>query len=312
MESPRPDWIFFDVGWTLVDETRPNLARFEEALAAAPAAAGLSPRDLFSRLEVAVREDAPDPFVRVLEEIGLSAADRKRFRWNYDLIQPYRDAGPALRALRGTVKLGALANQGVGLPARLDRMGFAGLFDLVLGSSDCGFKKPDPAFFEFAAGKAGCPPDRIMMAGDRLDNDILPAKRAGWRTIWVRRGPHGKCNPRGPEETPDGAVRNLVDIASMFVPPGRIRLAESLDNAGAILKWPEKERDKRLVLEYLASRFEAGRDYAEAEVNRIIDAHHRFGDYALLRRELVDRGLLARDDAGRRYRRIAGGETRTV
>jgi len=254
MNLPKPAWIFFDVGWTLVDETRPNLVRFEEALAAAPGAAGRSARDLFSRLEVAVREDAPDPFVRVLEEVGLSGADRKRFRWNYDLIQPYRDAAPALRALRGVVRLGALANQGLGL-------------------------------------------------ADRLDNDIVPAKRAGWQTVWVRRGPHGKCKPRGPEETPDRSVRNLVEIANMFVPADRVRLAESLDNAGAILKWPEKECDKRLVLEYLASRFESGRDYAEAEVSRLIDAHHRFGDYALLRRELVDRGLLARDDAGRRYRR---------
>jgi hypothetical protein len=50
-------------------------------------------------------------------------------------------------------------------------------------------------------------------------------------------------------------------------------------------------------------RFEAGRDYAEPEVNAIIDANHLFGDYALLRRELVDRGLLQRDKAGRRYRR---------
>jgi len=289
-----------------VDETRPNLARFEEALAAAPAAAGRSARDMFSRLEVAVREDAPDPFVRVLEEVGLSAADRKRFRWNYDLIKTYRDAPPALRALRGVVRLGALANQGLGLPARLDRMGFAGLFDLVLGSSDCGFKKPDPAFFEFAAGKAGCPPGNLLMAGDRLDNDIAPAKRAGWRTIWVRRGPHGKCKPRGPEEEPDHVVPNLIRLAELFVPADRIKLAELVDAAGAIVAWPEKEREKKLVLEYLSTWFETGREYPEAEVNRIIDAHHRFGDYALLRRELVDRGYLARDDDGRRYRRPAG------
>jgi len=306
MTTTAPAWIFFDVGWTLVDETPALLHYFEGVRAAMPNPGVTTARDLYARYKLAIREDAADPRARVLEEAGLPGGDWKRFGWDYGRVRPYRDAGPALRALRGVIRLGVVANQGPGLPERLDRWGFGGLFDLVLGSGDCGVKKPSPEIFALAAERAGSPSASLMMAGDRLDNDIDPAKRAGWQTAWVRRGDHGKLKPRDPAGTPDCIVPNLVRLAELFVPADRIRLAEQVDAAGAIVAWPEKEREKRLVLEYLSTRFEAGRVYSEAEVNRIIDAHHRFGDYALLRRELVDRGYLARDDDGRRYRRTAG------
>ena len=299
----NPAWIFFDVGWTLVDET-PALMHYFEGVRAAMANPGATTaRGLLGRYRVAIRDDAPDPRERVLAEAGLPGGDWKRFGWDYERVRPYRDAGPALRALRGTVKLGVLANQGPGLPERLDRWGFTGVFDLILGSGDCGVKKPSPEIFALAAERAGSPPAKLMMAGDRLDNDIVPAKRAGWQTAWVRRGDHAKLEPRGPEDCPDRIVGNLVRLAGLFVPADRIALAEHLDGAGVIVDWPEKRRDQRLVVEYLATRFEPHRGYAEAEVNRVIDTYHRFGDYALLRRELVSHGLLTRDDDGRRYPR---------
>jgi len=67
--------------------------------------------------------------------------------------------------------------------------------------------------------------------------------------------------------------------------------------------WPfRKHRDKQLlVLEYLASKFEVGRDYSEKEVNEILNLHHTFGDPALLRRELFMKRLLDRAPDGGRY-----------
>ncbi len=298
-----PAWLFLDVGWTLVDETRAHLLRFEAALAAAPGAGGLIARDLYARYEQAVVDGAADPYVTALESIGLTAADRRRFPFDHAATRLYRDASPALRALHGAVRLGVLANQSAGLEERLARWGVRPLFDLVFESEAAGARKPDPRFFAMAAERAGCAPDRIVMAGDRLDNDIAPAHRAGWGTVWVRRGLHARCEPRTDEERPGRTVTNLTKLAALFVPPERLRLAEQLDNDGAIVAWPEKEGDKRLVLEYLATRFSPGRDYAEREVNDLIVAHHRFNDYALLRREMIDRRLLTRDDAGRRYRR---------
>lgn len=76
-----------------------------------------------------------------------------------------------------------------------------------------------------------------------------------------------------------------------------------LDKDFKLKSWPSrKHRDKQLlVLEYLASKFEIGRDYSEKEVNEILNRHHAFGDPALLRRELFMKGLLDRAPDGSRY-----------
>jgi len=64
---------------------------------------------------------------------------------------------------------------------------------------------------------------------------------------------------------------------------------------------PVKASHKLLVLKYLASKFEIGKEYTESEVNAIIDDWHTFGDYFILRRELIDSRLLCRLPNGSKY-----------
>ena len=66
--------------------------------------------------------------------------------------------------------------------------------------------------------------------------------------------------------------------------------------------WPSKQADKLLAVEYLASKFDAQTSYSELQVNDIIKAWHTFTDWPLLRREMVDRGLMERDTSGENYR----------
>ncbi|MEJ6784258.1 DUF2087 domain-containing protein [Aminobacter sp. Piv2-1] len=73
---------------------------------------------------------------------------------------------------------------------------------------------------------------------------------------------------------------------------------------GVVARWPAKAADKVLVLDFLAAKFEAGRDYAEREVNDMLKRHHSFGDWALLRRELFESGRFSRDLRGGVYRRV--------
>jgi hypothetical protein len=68
-----------------------------------------------------------------------------------------------------------------------------------------------------------------------------------------------------------------------------------------IRQLPAKESHKLLLLKYLASRFEIGKEYTEGQVNTIIDGWHTFGDYFILRRELIDSGLLKRLPNGSKY-----------
>jgi FMN phosphatase YigB (HAD superfamily) len=48
-----------------------------------------------------------------------------------------------------------------------------------------GFSKPDPGVFQVLTRRLadrGIAPEETLMIGDRADNDVLPARAAGWRT----------------------------------------------------------------------------------------------------------------------------------
>jgi hypothetical protein len=79
------------------------------------------------------------------------------------------------------------------------------------------------------------------------------------------------------------------------------QLHHHLDGEGRLVRFPSRRQPRLWALLYLASRFEAGRSYSEAEVNDLLDAAHTFHDPATLRRELYDRGFLERERDGSRY-----------
>lgn len=63
--------------------------------------------------------------------------------------------------------------------------------DLIVTSEELGVTKPDSAFFSALISASPCEAGRIVYVGDRLDNDLKPAKAAGMRTVFIRRGPWG-------------------------------------------------------------------------------------------------------------------------
>lgn len=74
-----------------------------------------------------------------------------------------------------------------------------------------------------------------------------------------------------------------------------------LNKEGKLKSWPAKRQAKIDVLRWLGLHFVPGRFYSEKEINAMIEEHHSFGDYFLLRRELIDRGILERTANGARY-----------
>ncbi len=81
----------------------------------------------------------------------------------------------------------------------------------------------------------------------------------------------------------------------------KVNIERFLDSTGKIMQLPQKQAIKRELLKYLASKFEEGSIYSEREVNEICNEWHTFGDHFLLRRELVDHGLLCRKQDGSQY-----------
>jgi hypothetical protein len=74
--------------------------------------------------------------------------------------------------------------------------------------------------------------------------------------------------------------------------PQQARVLRNFVEGGRLESLPARASQRRVVLEYLAGRFDDGTEYTEREVNELLSAYH--DDFASLRRYLVDEGLLNR------------------
>ncbi|MEO5988238.1 MAG: DUF2087 domain-containing protein [Candidatus Eisenbacteria bacterium] len=75
-----------------------------------------------------------------------------------------------------------------------------------------------------------------------------------------------------------------------------------IDEDGRLNRWPSRRKVQRMAATLLATRFEPGREYSEREVNFLLIEGHTFGDWAIIRRSLVDWHYLDRESDGSRYR----------
>jgi RimJ/RimL family protein N-acetyltransferase len=78
-------------------------------------------------------------------------------------------------------------------------------------------------------------------------------------------------------------------------------LGKLVNQAGQVTRWPTQPKEKTLVIEYLASKFSQDEEYSERDVNELLKEWHTFSDWAMLRRELFERGFLDRDKNGSSY-----------
>ena len=88
--------------------------------------------------------------------------------------------------------------------------------DLVVASAEEGVAKPDLRIFRIALERAACKPEEAVMVGDRIDNDIIPAKKLGMKTVWIKQGFGGYAELKTVEEQPDYIVNTLAEITELF------------------------------------------------------------------------------------------------
>jgi HAD superfamily hydrolase (TIGR01549 family) len=180
--------VFFDIGETLVDES--------EAWGAWADWLGVSRLTLGAALgSVIERADHHRTALHVVRP-GLDFAAEERARDAAGLPRPeelfvaYPDAAPCLAALRAAgLRVGIAGNQRPAAVLALARLGLEA--DVVATSAGWGVAKPDPAFFARVAALAQVPAHEIAYVGDRVDNDVEPARAAGMIAVHLRRGPWG-------------------------------------------------------------------------------------------------------------------------
>lgn len=214
-------WLFFDLGYTLINEDGAAMGRLRQVSdALAQRGVEASPDELRASLEAASARFDPNPFRSLLlaftDDEGVIAHVRSSGRYPKELESPYPQTGPLLERLAERYRLGVIANQPAGTDERLEGYGLLDYFDVCVSSGDVGIEKPDPAIFHLALEQAGCVPSESVMLGDRLDNDVRPAKALGFRTVRVLQGPHRFQRPREEAETPDVTVAGIDELAALL------------------------------------------------------------------------------------------------
>lgn len=89
-------------------------------------------------------------------------------------------------------------------------------FDIVITSAECGCAKPDLKIFKMALEQANCTTDECVMIGDRIDNDIAPAKQLGMKTVWVRQGFSKYQSAKSVSVQPNFIVDKVSELVKIF------------------------------------------------------------------------------------------------
>ena len=172
-------WIFFDVGSTLIDETEAYDHRVRDMIAGT----NITFKE-FDDARITFAQQGLDGNSAAIKHLGLTKTP-----WHSEDEIPYSDAHSTLAALHDKgYKLGIIANQKLGTVERLKAWGLRQHFDVIAASAEIGYAKPDIEIFEKAFELAKCTAAESIMVGDRLDNDIIPAKAIGMKTVWVKNG----------------------------------------------------------------------------------------------------------------------------
>ena len=199
-------WLFFDIGSTLVDES----TVFERRLKKISAAAGIPFEIVFSKaLEYYQQNKKGDLEVARFYNVSLP-------KWETEYEALYPDSEQVLKRLKEKYKIGVIANQSFGTADRLAAFGILNYIDLVVASAEEGVSKPDSRIFEIALERSQCPADKTFMIGDRIDNDILPAKKIGMKTLWIRQGFGGLWKIQSDDELPNFMASDLNEAAEIL------------------------------------------------------------------------------------------------
>ena len=196
--------VLLDAGGTLIHPDHGFLLELlaEEGVEADEADYGAARRKADAVVAQLLRGDDPADdaprirawFVTLLTTLGLPA-DRldeagRRIRQRHEQarlwIRPEPGTIETLRELRAAgLRLAVVSNADGRVDRFLAAAGLADELELILDSGDVGIEKPDPRIFELALDRLGLEPHEVVHVGDSWEIDVVGARRAGIRPIYL-------------------------------------------------------------------------------------------------------------------------------
>jgi putative hydrolase of the HAD superfamily len=120
----------------------------------------------------------------------------------------HRNAG-ILSRLKHRFRLGVVSNFYGNVETLCREAGLSESLEVILDSMRVGVGKPDPSIFRLALNKLDLSPENVIFVGDSYERDMIPARKIGFKTVWLK-GP----NPRKPAdaEPVDTAIESLSEL----------------------------------------------------------------------------------------------------
>ncbi|RAK64146.1 HAD family hydrolase [Hymenobacter edaphi] len=201
--------VLFDLDDTLFDHAATARAALTASTAPFAWAESIEINELYQRYSAILEEMHP----RVLAgEFGYEEARRLRFQrllapyqafaddaaaeafaaFHYGhyrrLRQPVAGAQALLEALKPQYRIGIVTNNRTAEQQdKLQFLGLAHLVDALITSEAVGVTKPDPRIFQVALAQLGARPEEAVLVGDNWTADVLGARAAGIRPVWLNR-----------------------------------------------------------------------------------------------------------------------------
>jgi len=240
------DIVFFDVGNIFISDDPAALFLYRRLYEWLGGKESFTPAEYF-RLRTEHVRNGGDLWSFIRTMIPNGDFEKWRRETRAALFANWRECSPAIPDMKKAVskiaehyRLGLIANQPRDVREVLEEYGLLKYFDVVAISEELRLDKPNPGIFEWALEQSGVAAERALMIGDRIDNDIRPAKALGMKTLWfnlgfTRRGwepsdEFERCyveslmsanvsdkEPKTPEETPDYVATSPGQLVAMLI-----------------------------------------------------------------------------------------------
>jgi putative hydrolase of the HAD superfamily len=148
----------------------------------------------------------------ILVAAAVAAYHDTKHRW----LVPHKDAVSLLKSLARTSLVRGVISDGLEVKQaeKILRLGLYPLFTpgAIFISEQIGISKPNPKIYARACARLAIPPEQILYIGNSMAQDIRPARKAGLRTVFIRRG--GREDD--PAVTADHTIDNFDELRQIL------------------------------------------------------------------------------------------------
>ena len=217
------DWLFFDIGGVLVDDSKIEAWRRKIIYAVARGIDKSISHAMVNRAldrassiignlnKNAIKTLIPNQgmFEKAFTEL---AKHKREDAVDYFADLPVRpEALKVVAELAKHYKLGIIANQPPAARKKLSKAGLSKYFDHFGISGDHGFHKPDPRIFQVVLRQTKAESSRSVMIDDNCSRGLAPAKKFGMKVVWYKLPKAPACN-----FAPDFTINRLEDLLIIF------------------------------------------------------------------------------------------------